>query len=111
MSGDEKAKQIGNAVSECQTAKVEFAHIRQKLERVQAAYRDAGEKPNKADPDLFKMRLMSGKIRFGEGSIGSPSDLMNESELTAFLLEYDVARKRVKKAVEMLQRLGITDVK
>ena len=111
MSGDEKAKQIGNAVSECQTAKVELAHICQKLERVQAAYRDAGEKPNKSDPDLFRMRLISGKIRFGEGSVGSPSDLMNESEFTGLLLEYDTARKRVKGAVETLHSLGITDLK
>jgi len=111
MSGDEKAKQIGNATTELQTAKVECAHIRQKLDRVQAAYRDAGEKPNKSDLDLFRIRVINGKLRFGEGSIASPSDLMNESEFTELLLEYDTARKRVKSAVGTLQSLGITGLK
>jgi len=101
MGEDEKAQQIGMAVSELNAAKVERAHLEQKCKRVLAAYREAAKTDS-------RVRIAGGKVIFEGWSTAKPSDLMNESELASFFLELHEARLRVEKAAQVTQSLGIT---
>jgi len=110
MSEEEKAQQIGVAVSELQVAKVERSHLEQKLERVLASYREAAKRLDKENYGRG-VEITDGKVTFGGWSSAKPNDLMNESELAQFLLEFQASQIRVKKAIKVTQSLGITSVK
>jgi hypothetical protein len=109
MSEDEKKQQLGDAVADLNVAKVEYAHLERKLERILTAYRETAKKLDKTNTDS-KIRFADGKVIFDGWSTARASELMNESELSAFLFEFHHARIRVKKATQVTRSLGLTSV-
>ena len=110
MVENEKAQQIGMAVTELDNAKVEYAHLEYKLERTLCAYREAARKLDKANTES-RIRIADGKVTFEGWSGAKASDLMNKQELSNFLLEHTRARIRVKKATQVTRSLGLTTLK
>jgi hypothetical protein len=111
MTADDKNAQIGAAVSEYQGAKIEVAHIEQKIEHVFLAYREAGNTMDKAQRTPQEPTIVDGKVKFGwyTGKI-TAADLLNEKELIPLIMERDKARVRLEEAQKAMSRLGITGV-
>jgi hypothetical protein len=109
MTADDKNAQIGAAVSEYQVAKVEAAHIEQKIDKVFLAYREAGNTMDRQNRTPQEPTLVDGKIKFGwyTGKV-SAADILNEADLAALIVERDKARKRLEDAKKVMTSLGIT---
>lgn len=113
MGEDEKAQQIGRAVSEYQTAKVDCAHIEQKVKRIFDTYQAAGDSmDSRKGSGLGEARLENGKVKLAWWSPEkfSVSDLLNETDLAVVLAERDKARERLERAKKVMVSLGITGV-
>ena len=111
MGEDEKNAQIGAAVSEYQQAKIEVAHIEQKIERIFAAYREAGRTMDKHHGSISEPQLVDGGVKFGWYAPNlSANDILNASDLAVVIGERDQARKRLKDATQKMNSLGITGV-
>jgi hypothetical protein len=111
MSGDEKNAQIGAAVSEYQAAKIEVAHIEQKLDRIFKAYRDAGGTMDRQRGTTSEPTIENGKVKFGWGYEKiNPADILNVTDLAVVIEERDKARQRLRVAKDAMTRLGITGV-
>ena len=109
MTIDDKNAQIGVAVSEYQAAKVDLAHIEQKIERVFLAYREAGSMMDrqKRSP-LQEPTIVDGKISFGWYTTAvTAADILNEADLLVLVAERDKARQRLKVAKDRMNNLGI----
>jgi hypothetical protein len=109
VSEDEQKQQLGDAIADLNAAKVEYAHLERKLERILTAYREAGKRLDKANTES-RIRIAEEKVIFDGWSGAKASDLMNEQELANFLLEHHHARIRVKKATQITRSLGLTSV-
>jgi hypothetical protein len=100
MSEQEKAMQIAEAVIEYQAAKVELAHIEDKLLAVGEAYSNAGNvfgrHRNASGP--AELRYLNGK---------DLDLLLNGSELKDLMAERDAARKSMEVARARMASLGI----
>jgi hypothetical protein len=111
MSDDEKARQIGDAVTEYQSAKIDAAHVQNKVERVFQTYREIGETMNRRHGTTTEPRISDGKLIFGyTASKLSASDLFNEADLLNLIQERDKARGRLADARKFLDDLGITGI-
>ncbi len=111
MNGDEKNAQIGEAVSEYQTAKIEVAHIEQKIDKVFLAYREAGNTMDRQHRTPQEPILVDGKIKFGWYTANvTAADILNEADLATLIVERDKARQRLKMAKDIMNKLGITGV-
>lgn len=111
MGEEEKAAQIGAAVTEYQAAKVECAHVDKKIESVSATYREAGAAMDKNRGSGSEPTITDTGIRFGYGNDRMDiRNLLNGSELFDLLQERDKARARVDKAKKAMNDLGITAV-
>src|SRR5690242_3563697 len=112
MSGDEKNAQIGAAVSEYQAAKVEVAHIEQKIARIFATYLSAGKSMDKQHGSIQEPKLYDGKLVMGWWGHEklSTDDLLNAEALAGVIAERDKARQRLKAAKDKMENLGITGI-
>jgi hypothetical protein len=110
MSGDEKAAQIGESVQAYQAAKVECAHIEQKVKQVFRAYIDAGESMDERKGTITEPQLVNGVLKIGWRDGDPLKHLMNEKELTIIVQERDQARKKLAAAKQLMNSLGITGV-
>ena len=98
-------------MTEYQAAKTDCAHIDQKIRRVFTAYREAGGTMDASRGSISEPTVVDGKVHFGySGGRFSPSDLLNEADLTLLLIERDKARKRQQEAQKVMNSLGITGV-
>jgi len=109
MSGDEKAAQIGNAVSEYQTAKIELAHIEKKIETIFETYRTVGACMDKSRGTVEPPKIKEGKLDLGWRSF-DPGNLLNSADLIAVIKERDTAQARLDDARREMRDLGITGV-
>ena len=111
MSNDEKNAQIGEAVSEYQAAKVDLAHIEEKIHRIFKAYREIGATMDKNRGTTFEPTLENGQIKFGyhPGQV-NPADILNVNDLAMVIAERDKARQRLASVRDTLNRLGITGI-
>jgi hypothetical protein len=106
-----KARQIGGAVTEYQSAKIDAAHVQTKVERIFMTYRLIGETMNKKHGSTTEPKIKDGNIIFGyAGSSVSASDLLNEADLLILIQERDKARERLVDARKVLDDLGITGI-
>jgi len=111
MSEEEKNRQIGEATTEYQTAKVEAGHLTHRIDKVFRAYREIGDTMDRDKGTISEPRLVDGSIAFGyTRSKVSASDLLNESELRSLLAERDAARERLAEARRVMESLGITAI-
>ncbi|MFZ0632432.1 MAG: hypothetical protein WA399_14165 [Acidobacteriaceae bacterium] len=111
MSGDEKAAQIGHAVSEYQTAKVELAHIKKKIDDIFRAYRQIGETMASSRGSGNEPRFVNGKLQFGwRPDMPESALLLNIAELSDVVRERDIVQTRFDAAQKALQDLGITGI-
>jgi tetrahydromethanopterin S-methyltransferase subunit G len=109
MSEDEKNAQIGAAVAEYQQAKIEVAHIEEKIDRIFKAYREAGGTMDKHRGTVSEPTLIDGKVKFGWYAPNvSAADILNETDLAVVIDERDKARKRLDEAHRKMRSLGIT---
>ena len=108
MSDEEKAIQIGKAVTECQEAKINLAQIEHKVKQVAEAYKEAARSfeipPSSGEPQVVNGRVEFLYLR----DKGTADLLMNGAELAELLKERDSARSRVEAAANLLTSLGIT---
>jgi len=109
MTADDKNSQIGAAVSEYQSAKIEVARIEQRIETVFLAYREAGNTMDRQNRTPQEPTIVDGKIKFGwyTGKV-STADILNETDLKVLIEERDKARQRLKVAKDIMNNLGIT---
>lgn len=110
MSGGEKATQIGAAVQELQDAKVEVAHIEQKVAALAAIYGECAT-ALKERPPFEILGIEHGKLKFKRSF--TPVDLsrlLDEAGLYALIEERSKARLRQEKAAAAVRALGITTV-
>lgn len=115
MSSEEKAAQIGEAAQECEAAKVNFAHIIAKMQRVSKSYKAFGDAL--ADMASDRSGYPSDRIKVVDGfpkieyvSEASASSLMDGAALATLLQEKIAAQNRKEKALEALKALGITSL-
>ena len=112
MSGDEKAEQIGRVVTEYQTAKIDLAHLEQKLKKIGGAYTEVGQALCEGS-SIREFKIEGGHLNFiytrrGEENIAS--NLLNEEALVTVIVERDNARKKVSELRKQLNALGITNL-
>jgi len=101
MSDEEKACQIGNAVLGLNDAKVELAHLNEKLRSVMDAYAAVIDAESKDELAAVSEQIsLSGKP--------SASYLMNEKQLAELLHSQESAKRQVEQSTNQLMRLGIT---
>lgn len=112
MTTDEKAQQIGLAVSEYQAAKTDLAHLEQKVSQVGEVYKQVGESlANRSGMSDYKIEGGSFQVLYGRTGKGPLTDLLlDEAHLVALIKERDEARTTVRKLREKLKSLGITSV-
>jgi hypothetical protein len=111
MSGDEKAQQIGQVVTAYQTAKVELAHLEQKLKKVGQVYTEVGQALEKGYQAEYKIE--NGHFRLSYSRSGNENIsgiLLNEETLVALLMEREAARKKTYELHTQLKNLGITNL-
>jgi hypothetical protein len=112
MSGDEKAEQIGRAVTEYQTAKVELAHLEQKIRKIGEAYTEVGQALSERS-SMRDFKIEGGHFHFlyrRTENENLAASLLNEQALVAVIIERDSARKRVSELRSRLNALGITNL-
>jgi hypothetical protein len=112
MGSDEKAAQVGEAVTEYQAAKVACAHIDLKIRKVFDLYLSAGNSMDWKSDKTFEPTITGdGKLKLGLFVHPGPyPELLNESELTVLVIERDAARSRLDQARKTMESLGITSV-
>jgi hypothetical protein len=111
MSGEEKAAQIGNAVSEYQTAKVELAHIEKRIETVFSTYLKAGASMDRSRGTPSPPRFKDEQLIIGwYGGDVHLNNLLNAEELAKIVRERDEAQARFIRAKKSMEALGITSV-
>ncbi|MGA9986244.1 MAG: hypothetical protein WA383_14565 [Terriglobales bacterium] len=111
MTADDKNAQIGAAVSDYQTAKVELAHIEQKIDKVFLAYREAGNTMDRYNKTPHEPTLENGRVKFAWYTKDvTAADILNEQDLAVLINERDTARVRLEHAKTIMTRLGITGV-
>jgi hypothetical protein len=109
MSGEEKAAQIGIAVTEYQTAKVELAHLEKILETIFKTYLDLGSCMDRSRGSVERPRIKDGKLSFGwRAHDFDPTNLLNAEDLMKVLREQETAQARFDAAKKTLTDLGIT---
>ena len=110
MSNEEKLQQIGAATIAYQAAKVELAHIDQKIDRVFSTYREAGQTMDRRG-SAHEPKLVNGKLQLGwYNPNASAADLLNETDLTTLVTERDKARKCMEDAKKAMTDLGLINV-
>ena len=112
MSGEEKAAQIGLAVTEYQTAKVELAHVQKKVSTVADAYSiaaDSMKNGGKSPMDRPHIEMNTVKFPYSRNPNCAPT-LLNEAGVIALIRELESAEQRLKKADEEMKALGITNM-
>ena len=77
-----------------------------KIDRVRYAYREALKALEK---ETYGSLVEVGKeiIVFPDGTLARPSDLLNESQLSITILEFNEVNKRINESAEWLLRMGI----
>ncbi|MFZ1203731.1 MAG: hypothetical protein WAN97_05435 [Candidatus Acidiferrales bacterium] len=112
MSGDEKAQQIGQVVTEYQSAKVDLAHVEQKLKRIGNTYTEVGSALS-GTSSMSDFKIENGHFQFVyPRHLTEPVgvNLLNEQELITVISERNRLSKQVAELRSQLQNLGITSV-
>jgi hypothetical protein len=111
MSGEEKAAQIGAAVTEYQDAKVNAAHIDKKISMVADAFYVAAEALRNNRTMVDAPIIEADMLRFPYSKNPNCAQLLlNEAGLIKLLREREGAQQRLKKAHEEMTSLGITNL-
>jgi prefoldin subunit 5 len=113
MSGDEKTQQIGQVVTEYQAAKVELAHLNQKLKTIGDVYTEVGRALTSAYSSTGEFKIENGHFRFSYGRHGNQNlaaSLLNEEALVAVIVERDAFEKKVQSLRAQMKSLGITNL-
>jgi hypothetical protein len=108
MGEDEKAAQVGHAVQEYQAAKIECAHIDQKINKVAESYRLVGNAIGFSVAENRQPQIVDGKLKFEFPGVADHQLLLpNEPELTQLLIEREQSRAIRDDAKRRLNDLGI----
>src|SRR5579884_4311763 len=111
MSGEEKAQQIGQLVTEYQAASVELAHANQRLKRIGEAFSEVGRALTSPRASSGDYRIENGQLKmlYTPPEAGNlAANLVSEKELIALIVERDEAQKKVTQLRSQLAALGIT---
>src|SRR5579862_267842 len=110
MNGNGKAAQIGAAVQEYQSAKVDLAHIKQIISRVADAMKECGDSLVR-DFHLEKCLREDESVNLPHGmNQKGTSLLVNKSGYLKLLREGNDALTRLKTASDAMKALGITNL-
>ncbi len=108
MSEEELARDRELVLEEYRDAKAALGPVERKLQRFYAACREIGVNASAGCGNVSEPRLVGGKIEVGFARDRFfLSDLLNEAELLALLIELEAARKRLIKAAEAKHDLKI----
>lgn len=110
MSEDEKAKQIGLIVTEYHKAKVELAHLKQKLKRIGEAYNEVGRSLSEESYRGLKIENSHLQVLYSPSKEKLSEVLLDEQSLLSVIVERDAAQKRVNELHEQLKALGLANL-
>lgn len=109
MSGDEKAQQVGQVVTQFQQAKVDLAHLEQKLRKIGNTCSAVGRalSGESSSVDEYSVEI----LRYSSHLNINPSvELLTEESLLAVISERDKLKKLVSELLAQMRALGITNL-
>lgn len=106
LSEDEKKQQIGQIILDLKKYREVRALLGYRIDRARYAYREAAKLLEK---ETYGSLVEAGKeiLIFPENALAKPVDLMNGSQLSIIILEFNEINKRIDESAEWLLRMGI----
>ena len=111
MTEEEKMLQIGRATEELQSAKINLAHLKQKIKIVSQIYTEAGRTLSEISKDMHSFEIKDGHFHLSYAShikADISENLLNEQALVSLITEYENAIKEVDSLRKQLRELEIT---
>jgi len=111
MSDNEKLEQIGRVLTHYQSAKVEVAHLAEKIRRVAQTYAEVAQFLQDESSKTARVRFIEGELcRVFTPANAEAIELLNEADLCKLLEERDQAINAVASFLKQLREFGITNV-
>lgn len=111
MGEDEKLKQTGRVLMQYQAAKVELAHLTERIRSVGKTYAEVAQFLQDENTKATPIRFIDGELCSVFNSTGETSiELLDDADLCKLLTDRDNAKQAVAILLAQLREFGVTSV-